>query len=81
MNAHRLAGTLKLRHEQPRVTVEREVFGVMFDVIVTPTQSTGHDREFRTHREAIAYARHLAHSMGWTLIDHCAEGAASGGSR
>ena len=60
-----------MRAEQTRVTVAPEVFSCGYDVTVTPPQSVGHDRGFQTLKAARAYAAHLAHSMGWALIDHC----------
>ena len=72
----RIPGKLALRlppREPARVNLDREVFGPAYDVTVSPQQSVGHDREFRSYRAARAYAEHLAHSMGWTLIDHCGE--------
>lgn len=64
-----------MRADQARVTVAPEVFGCGYDVTVTPPQSVGHDRAFRSYKAALAYAEHLARSMGWALIDHCEGGA------
>lgn len=54
----------------PVILIDDEAFGQGFDVRVSPTQSAvGHDRECRTHADAVRYASRLAKATGWRVID------------
>lgn len=62
------------RQRAHTVVIAPEPFGFGFDVTVTPTPGgIGHDREFRTHKAARAYAGHLAERMGWALVDRAGD--------
>ena len=60
------------------VYIRPEVFGVGFDVVITPALDDGRnfDRECRTYREARGYSGGLRLSLGLRVIDETDGGAA-----
>jgi hypothetical protein len=56
------------------IRIEREPFGCGYDVtVVPPPAGVGHDREFRTHTGATAYAAQLSKATGWQVLDHAGD--------
>lgn len=59
----------------PVIVIDDEPFAHGFDVSVTPAQPVGHDRECRTHADAVRYAAPLSQATGWRVIDRSDAGS------
>jgi hypothetical protein len=60
------------------IVISADPFGYGFGVeIIPPPEGIGHDREFRTHKDAYGYASGLRLVTGWVVRDLCDDGASN----
>lgn len=52
-----------------RIIIADEVFGGVDVTVIPAPDGPGHDREFRRHEAAHAYATKLAAATGWPIED------------